>query len=45
MNLAFQGAGRLITTHMGWGNLIASLDFMLRVVLILRGLINHGGDL
>ena len=34
----------MITTHMGWGNLISSLDFMLRVVLIPRGLINHGGD-
>ena len=26
------------------GNLIASLDFMLRVALILRGVINHGED-
>ena len=28
----------------GVGNLIASLDVMLRVALIPRGLINHGGD-
>ena len=28
----------------GVGNLIVSLDFMLRVALIPRGLINHGGD-
>ena len=28
----------------GAGNLITSLDFMLRVVLIPHGLINHGGD-
>ena len=40
----------MITTHGGGGeggggegNLIASLDFMLRLVLIPRGLINHGG--
>ena len=26
------------------GNLIASLDFMLRVALILRGVINHGEE-
>ena len=26
------------------GNLIASLDFMLRVALIPRGVINHDGD-
>ena len=28
----------------GVGNLITSLDIMLRVALIPRGLINHGGD-
>ena len=36
--------GNLITTHRGVGNLITSLDIMLRVVLIPRGLTNHGGD-
>ena len=35
--------GHLITTQ-GVGKLIASLDFMLRVALIPRGLINHGRD-
>ena len=29
---------------LGVGNLIASLDFMLRVALIPRGVINHGED-
>ena len=29
---------------LGEGNLIVSLDFMLRVVLIPRGVINHGED-
>ena len=33
------GGGHLMTTH-GVGNLIASLDFMLRVALIPRGLID-----
>ena len=28
----------------GVGYLIASLDFMLRAVLIPRGVISHGGD-
>ena len=36
MNFVFPGTGHLITTHRGWGNLIASLDFMLRVALIPR---------
>ena len=43
--------GHLITTHRGWiiwsprvRNLIASPIFKLPVVLIPRGLINHGGD-
>ena len=36
--------GNLITTHRGVGNLITSLDIMLRVVLIPRGLIKHGRD-
>ena len=31
-------------THWGVGNLIASLDFMLRVGLIPRGVINHDED-
>ena len=45
MNLVFPAAGYLITTHRGGGgNLIASLDFMLRIALIPRGVINHGGD-
>ena len=29
---------------MGVGNLIANLDFMLRVAMIPRDVINHGGD-
>ena len=37
--------GREFDHHsLGVGNLIASLDVMLRVALIPRGLINHGGD-
>ena len=39
----FPGAGHLITTHRGW-SLIVSFDFMLRAALIIRGLLNHGGD-
>ena len=31
----------MITTHWGVGNLIASLDFMLRVALIPPGVISH----
>ena len=30
MNLVFPGAGHLITTHNGVGNLIGSFDFILR---------------
>ena len=43
MNLVFSLARHsyLITTV---GNLIASLDFTLRIALIPGGLINHGGD-
>ena len=37
MNLVFPGVGHL-------GNLIVNLDFMLRVALIPRDVINHGGD-
>ena len=37
------GGGHLITTHaLGVENLIASLDFMLRVALIPPGVINYG---
>ena len=37
--------GRAFEIHLyEVGNLIASLDFMLRAALIPRGLINHGGD-
>ena len=37
--------GRAFDYH-SWGlvNLIASLDYILRVALIPRGLVNHGGD-
>ena len=44
INLVFPGGGHLITTHWGWGNLIASLNFMSRVALIPWGVINHGED-
>ena len=37
--------GRAFDHHSyGVGNLIASLEFILRVALILHGLINHGRD-
>ena len=37
--------GRAFDDHsLGVGNLIASFDFMLRVMLIPRGLISHGRD-
>ena len=38
------GEGAFDHHSVGVGNLIASLDVMLRVMLIPRGLINHGRD-
>ena len=44
-DVLFCPGGRTFDHHpQGVGNLIASLDVMLRVTLISRGLINHGGD-
>ena len=43
INLVFPGAG-FDHYSLGVGNLIASLDFMLRVALIPRGVINHNED-
>ena len=39
-----QEGGHFDHHSLGVRNLIANLDFMLRVALILSGLINHGGD-
>ena len=42
--VSLPGGGAFDHYSEGVGNLIASLDFMLRVVLIPHGVISHGGD-
>ena len=44
INLVFPGDGAFDHYSLGVGNLIASLDFMLRVALIPRGVIYHDED-